>query len=64
MPVPPKLLNQAAVLEQVTFSRSTLLNRVKDGTFPAPLRLSARRVAWLESDVMNWIAGLQKVEAL
>jgi prophage regulatory protein len=64
MPITSKLLNQAAVLEQVTFSRSTLLNRVKDGTFPAPVRLSQRRIAWLESDVMNWIAGLPKVGAL
>jgi prophage regulatory protein len=64
MPVTPVLMNQEAVLERVPFSRSTLINRVKDGTFPAPVRLSARRVAWLESDVMNWIAGLQKVQAL
>jgi prophage regulatory protein len=60
----PKLLNQAAVLELVPFSRSTLINRVKDGTFPAPLRISQRRIVWLESSVIDFIAGLPKVGAL
>jgi prophage regulatory protein len=50
--------------EEVLLCKSTILNRVKDGTFPAPVRLSARRIAWLKSDVMAWIANLPKVEAL
>jgi prophage regulatory protein len=50
--------------ETVRLCKSTILNRVKDGTFPAPVRLSARRIAWLKSDVMSWIANLPKVEAL
>jgi prophage regulatory protein len=49
--------------ETVRLCKSTILNRVKDGTFPAPVRLSARRIAWLKSDVMAWIANLPKVEA-
>jgi len=32
-------------------SRSTFLNRVKDGTYPQPVKLGARSVAWRVSDI-------------
>lgn len=32
-------------------SRSTFLNRVKDGTYPQPVKLGARSVAWRVADI-------------
>lgn len=37
-------------------SRSTVLRRVKDGTFPAPVRLGPGRVAWDVRDLEAWAA--------
>jgi prophage regulatory protein len=41
-------------------SRSTIYNRMKDGSFPRSYQLGARLVAWLEKDVESWMAS--KVE--
>jgi prophage regulatory protein len=36
-------------------SRSTIYNCVDDGSFPAPVRLTARAIAWRESEVRQWM---------
>ena len=38
-----------------TFSASTIYRRVADGTFPPPVTLGPKSVAWLESEVLDWI---------
>ena len=53
--MPSCILRLPQVLERVGFSRSTLLSKVGDGTFPEPLFLSTRARGWLESDVEAWI---------
>lgn len=47
-----------SVLARVTLSNSEIYRRIKAGTFPAPVSLSAdgRRVAWLRAEVDKWIA--------
>ncbi len=52
------LLGIAEVCEKVGLSRSTVLNRVKEGTFPKSLKTGPRRVAWLESEIDEWIKEL------
>ena len=50
-----KLLRLEAVIPLIGMKRSWILQKVKDGKFPKPLRLSPRAVAWRQSDVMEWI---------
>ena len=50
-------LRQPQVLSFVPISRSTLWRRVQDGTFPEPVKLSARITAWRAEDVRTWIAA-------
>ncbi|AKS24226.1 MAG: transcriptional regulator [Leptospirillum sp. Group II 'C75'] len=38
-------------------SRSTIYDQVKSGTFPQPVKLGARAIGWILSDVENWIAS-------
>jgi prophage regulatory protein len=46
----------AATGEQlVQLSRSTIYAAVKAGTFPAPVRIGARAVAWRVSEVEQWL---------
>lgn len=56
-----RLLKQTSVLSKCALSKSELYRRLKAGTFPKPLRQSARAVAWRESDVDAWIASLPEV---
>ncbi len=37
------------------FSASTLWRKVRDGEFPAPLKLSGSMTAWRVSDVRAWL---------
>jgi prophage regulatory protein len=39
------------------FSAPTLWRRVKDSSFPKPVKLSMRVTAWRVSDVRAWIAA-------
>jgi prophage regulatory protein len=43
------------VQARVGLGKSTLYVMVKAGTFPAPIKLGARAVGWLLSDVSAWI---------
>jgi len=52
--MPDKILSVDAVLALVPYCRMQLFRKVKDGTFPAPLQLGARRIGWRESDITTW----------
>lgn len=39
----------------VPFSSATLWRHVKAGTFPRPVKLSARVTAWRVRDVLQWL---------
>ena len=39
------------------FSAATLWRHVKNGTFPAPVKLGAKTTAWRVSDVRAWLAA-------
>lgn len=51
------VLRLPTVRSRVGYSRSTIYIRVADGTFPKPIRLGARAIGWLESDIDEWIAS-------
>jgi prophage regulatory protein len=53
---PEKLARLGAVEERVGLGKSSIYAGVKKGTFPAPVRLSARAVAWRESDIDRWVS--------
>lgn len=52
---PPRLLSIHQVSERVSFSRATIYLKVNTGEFPGPIKISTSRVAWLESDINDWI---------
>ena len=53
---PGKLLRLQSVEERVGLKKSTIYAGVKAKTFPAPVRLSARAVAFREEDIDRWIS--------
>jgi prophage regulatory protein len=61
-PTPCKLLRLPAVEQLTGLKKSTIyagMNAVPR-TFPAPVRLSTRAVAWRESDIADWQASRQQ----
>ena len=52
-----KFLRLTEVRNRVPYSRSTIYQLVTQGRFPKPINLGARAVAWLESDIDEWIAA-------
>lgn len=53
------LLTVKDVMGLTSMSRSTIHVKVTNGTFPAPIRLSARCVRWHSEAVRQWIDGAQ-----
>jgi prophage regulatory protein len=41
----------------IGFSRDHLRRKVKEGSFPAPIKLGERRIAWDEDVVDAWLAA-------
>jgi prophage regulatory protein len=44
-----------------SLSRSSIYEGVRAGWFPKPLRLSPNRVAWVEAEVLGWIASCRRL---
>lgn len=55
-----ELWNLRIVLARTGLSRSTLYAYIARGLFPKQRHLGPRRVAWLASEVLTWMATLPK----
>lgn len=53
---PLKLLRLPLVEDRTGAKKSSIYAWVKAGTFPAPVRLSARAVGWREEDIERWVS--------
>jgi prophage regulatory protein len=52
---PVRFLRLSEVRTRVPYSRATIYRLIAAGQFPRPYSLGARAVAWLESDIGEWI---------
>jgi prophage regulatory protein len=52
------LLRRKEVQELTGLSRSGLYASIRNGTFPAPIKIGLRAVAWRLSDISSWIANI------
>lgn len=59
MNAPKKFLRLPAVIEMVGMKRATIYKRIKAGTFPEPVQIGPRAVAWDETALANWQASLE-----
>lgn len=50
-----QLLRLSQVLDRVGLRTTRLYQLIGDGTFPAPIKLGARAIAFVESEVDAWI---------
>ena len=50
-----KIIRLPKVEERTGKSRSRIYADIEAGTFPKPIKLSARAVGWIESEIDAWI---------
>ena len=55
------VLHLREVVARTGRSRSSLWRDVKEGRFPAPVRIGKVRIGWLETEVMEWQENLDRV---
>ena len=51
-----KFLRLNQVQDRTGLPRSTIYAYVVDGTFPTPINIGERSVAWLETDIEQWMS--------
>lgn len=49
------ILRRKQVEARTGLSRSSIYDRIKQGTFPAPISLGAKAVGWIESEIDAWL---------
>jgi prophage regulatory protein len=52
----PVLIRLPAVKAQTGIARTQIYAGIAAGTFPKPVRLGTRTVAWLQAEINAWIA--------
>lgn len=50
-----RLLSVEQVMDRTTLSETEIRRRTADNKFPKPIRLSAKRIAWIPSEVTAWV---------
>ena len=49
------LIRIGEVQHQTGLSRSGIYEKIANGDFPKPINLSPRRIAFIESEIQDWI---------
>ena len=53
--MPMAIIRRKQVEREVGLSRSSIYQRIKDGTFPAPVKLGLRAVGWRVADIDRFL---------
>lgn len=62
-----RAIKRPQVQQETGLSRSTIYAKINphssqyDPTFPKPIKLGVRSIAWIESEVQAWISSRRKV---
>ena len=51
-----EFLRLKQVKSLIGLCRSSIYNKINEGTFPRPVRLGPQSVAWLQSEVQFWMS--------
>ena len=52
-----RLLNRREVEEITGFSCSSIYRKMREGSFPVPIKIGARSVRWQEQDIDRWLSS-------
>jgi prophage regulatory protein len=54
-----QVLRPKEVIKEYGLSRTTIWRKEREGTFPKKVRLGARAIGWLKSDLDVWLQSLK-----
>jgi prophage regulatory protein len=60
MNAPKRFLRLPAVIELIGLKRTVIYDRIKAGTFPAPIQIGPRAVAWDAEELAQWQQNLTR----
>ncbi|MEE2731091.1 MAG: AlpA family transcriptional regulator [Pseudomonadota bacterium] len=63
-PITDRLIRQAELLKLIGCSRSSLYREISHGSFPAPVKIGQRAVAWRASEIKAWMENLPKTSEI
>ena len=49
------ILRRKKVEKRVGLSRSTIYQKINEGSFPKPINLGPRAVGWIEDEIEKWL---------
>ncbi len=58
------ILRLPEVIKRTGIPRSSIYSAIKEGQFPAPIQLGARRIGFLESEIEAWLEECIKLSRL
>jgi prophage regulatory protein len=50
-----QIIKLPSVINIAGISRTSIYNRIEDGTFPKQISLGERSVGWIKSEILEWI---------
>ncbi len=50
-----KFLRLPEVISRIGFRRTAIYQKIAEGTFPAPVKLGPRAVAWVSEEIEKWM---------
>lgn len=53
-----RLIKLKEVMTRTALCRSSIYKKMSEGTFPKRVSLGGRAVAWVESEVLDWIEDI------
>ena len=54
----PRLIRKPEALRRTGYSNTRLFHAVKDGSFPQPVKIGSRAIAFVESEVDEFITAM------
>lgn len=59
-----RVMRLPAVMEAVGLKKTAIYKRMGKGTFPQPVRITSRNVAWRQCEIVGWLEQREKEEAI
>ncbi|HAJ42258.1 MAG TPA: transcriptional regulator [Alcanivorax sp.] len=60
-----RIMRLTEVIQTTGLARSSIYNRMNEGSFPRPVSLGARSVGWVSDEVQDWVeARIQERDEL
>ena len=50
-----KVIRLPTVIERTGYRRTAIYEKIAAGTFPAPVKLGPRAIAWIEEEIKEWM---------